>query len=464
MSQKKILVVFESHKVIRTFLETNSLAEINLKHDVNYAILNDLKKNKNITKIKKKLYYEYSNLNKKIAKLITRLFYYSNFTKSKSYKFRLKRHLNWHILYNKNIFFLKRYFHFLRVLISKKGLLHLFLLPIASMRIFRFYFYELILKYNKIPQNINKFLKKNKNHKIIIIVASTGIDFFTLLLDKIKKEYKNTKDIIMIDNWDNISSKGGFWHKPNALITWGTQSSNDAKKIFNIKSSNLYEFGTPSYKNYFINRYKKEKRLYDFKYILFSGPALPFDDLNALKVIDDILKNNHLFKNLKLIYRPHPMAQVRNSKFNFYNEKFNNIFLDNDSKNYYLKKKTQTFKTPLNYFPSLIKNSEFVIAPLTTLLIESLIFYKKVLVLLHNDDFHYETPRRVYDNMEHLKVLRNNSFLNYSYDFQDLKQVLVKTYKKRKSVNKKKIDLFLDKVIKNPKNFDKNILKLVNKL
>ena len=112
----------------------------------------------------------------------------------------------------------------------------------------------------------------------------------------------------------------------------------------------------------------------------------------------------------------------------------------------------------------MIKNSEFVIAPLTTLLIESLIFYKKVLVLLHNDDFHYETPRRVYDNMEHLKVLRNNSFLNYSYDFQDLKQVLVKTYKKRKSVNKKKIDLFLDKVIKNPKNFDKNILKLVNKL
>ena len=166
----------------------------------------------------------------------------------------------------------------------------MFLLPIVSMRIFRFYFYELILKYNKIPQNINKFLKKNKNHKIIIIVASTGIDFFTLLLDKIKKEYKNTKDIIMIDNWDNISSKGGFWHKPNALITWGTQSSNDAKKIFNIKSSNLYEFGTPSYKNYFINRYKKEKRLYDFKYILFSGPALPFDDLNALKVIDDILK------------------------------------------------------------------------------------------------------------------------------------------------------------------------------
>ena len=38
------------------------------------------------------------------------------------------------------------------------------------------------------------------------------------------------------------------------------------------------------------------------------------------------------------------MAQVRNSKFNFYNEKFNNIFLDNDLKKLLSKKKHKHLK------------------------------------------------------------------------------------------------------------------------
>lgn len=461
--EKKILVLLESEKFIRTFLETNALDKLKSKYTVNYIFLETLRKHKSLKKIKNKLFYEITDLNRKLGKLTSRFFYYSNFSKSKSYKFRLKRHLNSQILYNKNIFVFFRYLLFVRGLLSKKGILHLIILPIISLKIFRNYFYKMILEKIEIPANIDNFLNKNKKNKIILIVASNGTDFITLALDRIKTSYKNVKDIIMLDNWDNISSKGGFWHKPNALITWGTQSSNDARKIFNLKS-NLYEFGTPSYKNHFINRYKKEPRYYNFKYILFSGPALPFDELNVLKKIDNILQKNILLKGLKVIYRPHPVRQRRCSRDNFYKEKFKNVILDKDAKKFYRKNLHYSFNTPLNYFPSLLKNSEFVIAPLTTLLIESLIFYKKVLILLHNDDFHYETPGRTFDNMEHLKVLKNKNFLDYSYNFEDLENVLVNAYKSRHKKNKKKINAFLEKVIKNPKNFNKNILNLVNKL
>ncbi len=460
--KKKVLVIIENNKLVRTFYETNILNRLDSKYKINYFFKKELIKNKKIKKIKNKTFFEITDLNKKLGKITTRLFYYSNFSKSKSYKFRLKRHINWKILYNKNIFLILRYFEFIKGLISKKGLLHLIILPIASLKIFRNISYKLIFNNIEIPTSINDYLKKNKENKVIMIIPTSGIDFITLALDKIKTNYKNVKDIILIDNWDNISSKGGFWHKPNALVTWGTQSSNDARKIFNLKS-NLYEFGTPAYKNYFINRYKKEKKIYNFRYILFSGPSLPFDDLNALKKIDQIIQKNSVLKDLKVIYRPHPVQQKRNSKNNFYNETFKNIILDKDAKKFYKKKFTQSFVTPLNYYPSLIKNSEFVIAPLTTLLIESLIFFKKILVLLHNDDFHYETPRRTFESMEHLKILRNREFLNYSYNFDDLEKALVNSYMTRNIKNKKKISNFLNKVIKNPKNFDKNIYNLVNK-
>ena len=191
--------------------------------------------------------------------------------------------------------------------------------------------------------------------------------------------------------------------------------------------------------------------------------TLGMNDLNALKKIDQIIQKNSVLKDLKVIYRPHPVQQKRSSKNNFYNETFKNIILDKDAKKFYKKKFTQSFVTPLNYYPSLIKNSEFVIAPLTTLLIESLIFFKKILVLLHNDDFHYETPRRTFESMEHLKILRNREFLNYSYNFDDLEKALVNSYMTRNIKNKKKISNFLNKVIKNPKKFDKNIYNLVNK-
>ena len=462
--KKKVLVVLENQKLVRTFIETKVLTKLNSKYNINYIVdKKNLKKNKIIKKIKNKLFYEITDLNRKLSKVIIRLFYYSNFSKSISYKYRLKRMLNWGVLYNGNLFLPFRYLIFIKGLLSKDGIFYLIILPIISLKIFRNYFYKMILKKVKIPTALDDFLNKNRKNKVIILVPSRGVDFMTLLLDKIKTTYKNVKDIIMIDNWDNISSKGGFWHRPNALVTWGTQSSKDARKIFNLKS-NLYEFGTPSYKNYFINRYKKEKKIYNFRYILFSGPTLPFDDLTALKKIDDILQKNVLFKGLKVVYRPHPAPQPRNSKYNFYKKKFKNIILDKDAKQFYQKNLSEPYKTPLNYFPSLIKNSEFIIAPLTTLLIESLIFYKKVLVLLHNDNFHYETPRRTFDNMEHLKILKNHDFLNYSYNFEDLEGLLVSSYKSRHEKNKKKINIFLNKVITNPRNFDKNILKLVNKL
>jgi len=100
----------------------------------------------------------------------------------------------------------------------------------------------------------------------------------------------------------------------------------------------------------------------------------------------------------------------------------------------------------LDYYPSLIQNALFIIAPLSTMLLESLIFYKKVLILSHNDDFHYTTPHRNLKYFEHLQPIRKSDFLSFSYDKTDLLENL-KFLLKSKNINYKEYDKILDYIL-----------------
>ena len=83
-----------------------------------------------------------------------------------------------------------------------------------------------------------------------------------------------------------------------------------------------------------------------------------------------LLENKSIFKNTKIIYRPYPWRFTRETVDI---SKFKNVFLDPQVKNNYLKRINDTsFQPDLNYYPSLIKNAEIIIAGPTTMVIEVL--------------------------------------------------------------------------------------------
>ena len=107
-----------------------------------------------------------------------------------------------------------------------------------------------------------------------------------------------------------------------------------------------------------------------------EGFGLTKDINEILKKLDEIF-NDKIFKNLKIIYRPHPWRKDNNIE-NMKNYK--NIILDPQLKKNYLKKKFDSSVQPdLNYYPKLISNAEFIISAPTTMVIEYLLCWVNIM-------------------------------------------------------------------------------------
>ena len=168
------------------------------------------------------------------------------------------------------------------------------------------------------------------------------------------------KSYFLIDNWDNLSSKSILINRPDFISVWGTQTANHARKIQNIPKKSIFICGTPRYESFFKKKNLKLKKIYNKKYILFLGTSLKFNEEMIVEKIDKILqKNSKFFKNCYLVYRPHPWRQSTDL-INLKNLK--KTIIDKQVKKNYLKLNFKTsFQPNLNYYPSLLSNSEFVV-------------------------------------------------------------------------------------------------------
>ena len=447
----KILVIIDNQLMYRNFISTSAFSKLDKNHKLIFFFNNQIK-----IDIKKKSCFFYTFNSKKYKNIqlaISTIFFFKNWNKSSTFKYRYLRMLNLHYLFNKKENVLSRYIKFICSFTSLETLWYL-LLPFINLLNFKNWIVSSITKKIKIPNEIKTFLINEKKIDLILM-PSSGLDPITLILDRISKLNKSKK-AVLINNWDNLSSKGSFWYKPEFLGVWGQQMKEHAANIQNIPKKNIFITGSPTYTRYFQIRNRKIKSPYKYKYLLFFGPALPFDELKVLDNLDKILTNNKkIFKSIKIIYRPHPFRQTRESEDNFFKKKYKKIILDNQSKTYYRKKRS-SFYPALKYYPALIQNSELVIAPLSTMLLESLIFYKKILIIDQEDDYHFTTPRRNLKYFEHLKIIKNNKLFYFSRNLQDMENVLIKCFKENKK-RKKQIDNLRGNILINSFNY-KNLL------
>ena len=270
----------------------------------------------------------------------------------------------------------------------------------------------------------------------------------------------NKKTLALIDNWDNLSSRGTHGIKPNYISVWGEQTKNHAIKYQNFPKKKIFLNGTPRFEKYFLIRNKKIKRKFKFKYILFLESFGNHNNEKILKKLDKLIDESLFLKNHKIIYRPHPW-QIRNlTKINI--QKYSHVLIDPQIAKNYLKDDNSTkFQPDISYYPSLIKNADLVITGPTSMVIESTIFYKKTLLLGFNDEecsYHDELSN--YVHLEKLETLENlivSKNLNYLKD--DIYKLL------NKKINKKNVDKKRDFYLFNSRiGYSKNLKLIVDKI
>ena len=451
--KKKILFIIENNLLIRNYFETNAFNLIEEKFICTFLFKKTLKKN---IKIKKNYFFFKENIKntQRLSKIIIRKIY-QNKEISTSYEFISNVYKNKISLYFKNQNIIANIFYLpkrLAALIFRQ--INFFYQKSRHLEIKDNFF----LKNFEINQDIKNKINEFKPDLIIFPYQSMESEGLYSVLKIAKKNKIIT--LGLIDNWDNIFTRPMINLKSDYLTLWGDQSKKIAIKRHNYSKSNLFKLGTPRFDKYFTDRNLKLNNQFQFKYILFVEGWV-WDQLDdVLQKLNSIIDNNKFLNKYKILYRPHPWRKSL-ELFDF--DKYQNIELDPQLKSNFLKKNFDTSVQPkLEYYSSLIKNSELVISGPTSMVIESLIFRKKILLLSHNKKKTYSHHNFI-NKVENYKNIKDIESVKLCYDLNNLEKDIL--YLMKKNINNKNIDKQRNYFFyKNKLDYSKNILNIVNKV
>jgi hypothetical protein len=299
----------------------------------------------------------------------------------------------------------------------------------------------------------------------VLIIPSAAYESPTVDLINIGK-LLHMPTVLLIDNWDNLSSKSILWTKPDFVLTWGPQSSRHAINIQKMKADCVFNLGSARFTDYFAS----SKGSFDYlpeKYALFCGTFLPFDEIQVLQILDnEIATHAEIYEGLKIIYRPHP-AGVGLRKFKHHS--FINVLLDPQyRKNESLGHKCENLSwdhLTLTHIPVLVSKADFLIGGMTSMLIEGSLFHKTYVGLVHHEHKNVTSPKTVYESYTHFDEV--NSLPNFvpCNDLGDVGKLFRAAFQKNKKTNIEAIDFALsDFIVLDPSSFGLRLAKSVDKV
>jgi CDP-glycerol glycerophosphotransferase (TagB/SpsB family) len=221
---------------------------------------------------------------------------------------------------------------------------------------------------------------------------------------------------VLISGWDNLSSKGILFHKPPTIGVWGDQTKTHAIEIQGMSSENVFAIGAPHYEAFRLapvrskNEFRKSVGLSaDKKVVLFGGSFRRFDETLFLRQIEGAIEAKAI-PAMQVIYRPHPW-RLKRQEDDFFEYEWKHVIMDPEIANTYKEAKTKgsyassnTFLFSLEYLNELYRAIDAAISPMSTLILEAMIFGKPVLAVAFNDGKHLWSADQT-SQMSHFREL-----------------------------------------------------------
>jgi hypothetical protein len=227
----------------------------------------------------------------------------------------------------------------------------------------------------------------------LIVVPSSGVD--AVVTDVVRSARELGVPVLaLMYNWDNLSSKAAFAFEPDYLGVGGHQAVEHAELIHGIPRERVAVLGSPYIDLHFRHPPGSTNSPFEFPYVVFAGCYQPFDELRALELLEREIERSAL--NLKVVYLPHPKRLAR-KRDDFVDEsRFKHVLIEPRTRDAYFEDRGKSLgrrqPLPLDYYPALLENAEFVVCPLSTLMLEAAIFGRRVLVIAYHDGVHRTSP------------------------------------------------------------------------
>ncbi len=149
-----------------------------------------------------------------------------------------------------------------------------------------------------------------------VLVSTYPVSFTEAMLLKAGNNHVNTKTIIHLLSWDNITCKGHFPQLADEYIAWGPIMKDEFMEYYNIPENKIHVCGVPHfdvhnnsicYPDY--RRYLLEFGLNpEFKYLFFgmSSPRFAPYEIDIVEKLAEYISKDVFGSNMNLVIRPHP--------------------------------------------------------------------------------------------------------------------------------------------------------------
>jgi len=303
----------------------------------------------------------------------------------------------------------------------------------------------------------------------IILLPSHAFEGITFELIGLGKRM-GIKTLMITENWDTLHNKTIFTAKPDYLGVWSRQQVEHAIEVRGMPEDKIFILGAPKFWDYMKPEAIKTLSPYPFKFALFVGMSDHFDELSALKKLDEIIEKKNL--DLKIVYRPNVTQHTRNCPDVFFEYDYRHVVLDEPAKLYYKKSKSWDIAhdhfNPI-YYPStdhrvaLLANMEFMVCAHSTMILNASLLGKRVYLLAYDDGVHRFGPHWSYQNAGHLfdverlgnvRMVRNTEDIEKIFSSEDgLKTI---------GINQLDIDYFIAKELS--ANYAPNLKSVVGRI
>lgn len=434
--KKKVLFVISSNNFVRNYLTTDAFELLEVRFDCSYIASDKVSLRALLEKRQKFLgFYHYDEKITALHSLIFDVLMWRYRDKSTSFRFRILRQTSPWFTKQKGggkialevLKYAARVLRMMKVRLKFSVLSSNAIFPAFEKRIMQ----TLPLQ----PQLLEAIRSVEPD---VVVFPSSAYDPEGNDIARICIQFK-IPSLFLIDNWDNLSSKSIFWAKPTYLGVWGKQSIEHAVDIQGMEPDRVHAVGTPRFDHYFRCREQQMPSHFAHKYILFVGTALAFDEAGALAVINQaIAENQELFAGVKLVYRPHPWRQGKDS---IKDKQLEHVLIDPQLSDSYRNQLSESSTQPdLSYYPSLLKNAEFVVGGLTSMIIETMIFGKKFLSLVYDDKVNFTNQQNALKYYIHFRGIEKIGAVSLCRDISRLPGDFVTCWQTRHAVDLHEVD------------------------
>ena len=179
-----------------------------------------------------------------------------------------------------------------------------------------------------------------------------------------------TPSVFMQVNVDTLNYKTPI-EKPDYLALWGEQSWYIARLVYWFRGAQLRIIGSPRFEIYHSKAIdsKQARRDLDLpldrRIIMLCGGDATFDNIRALKLFESAMTDGRISKDLMVLYKPHPRAEVL-SEFG------HGLYRQDELPNTRLYSSPYKEKwPPLEEYPRLFAAVDAVITPFSTMGLEA---------------------------------------------------------------------------------------------